>query len=492
MKSPLFETLNQCHNFIKEGQTDQAALILKTVNSAKIPRDLALESAKLCRRAGLFTKGLQILKPIVAADKYDLQNLQATPQEIGEYSILLFKAGCVNEALLRLSEIKSSQVEEAALYKGYAHIMQWDYNSAIAELNTYIGAVPDSFSKLVAKVNLAAALVNVSQIEDAKHQIQQNISESITYNNKRLLANSYELLAQVEANQNNYSEAREFLEKAWKILENDVSSDQLFVIKWKAILDGLQHSDVSRLQVARQEALFRGHWETFRDLDYYQLQIQFNPELFSKLYCGTPFKAYKQKLRNKFKIQDQLPEHCILGDSGPILDVSNSLILDGGKLSLPSPQVQLAFQNIWSDLYRVQSVGSLYEKTYKGQYYNPDSSPNRVHRIMGRVREWILQNHLPIEIEFLQSGFKAHLKGSIRLLISSSEDTLTDSSNTMLVKWSRIETQFKNNHSLSSYQVADFLNESQANSSRLLTWAVTNNILVKKGRGKATRYHRLD
>lgn len=490
MKSSLNETLNNCHSFIKEGKTDQAALILKTLNSAKIPRDLALETAKLCRRAGLFTKGLQVLKHIVATDKYDLQNTPATPKEIGEYSILLFKTGCINEALLRLGEIKSSQVEEASLYKGYAHIMQWDYNNAITELNKYIQAVPDSFSKLVAKVNLAAALVNVSHNEEAKQQIQQNISESITYNNKRLLANSYELLAQVEANQNNYSEAREFLEKAWKILENDVSSDQLFIIKWKAILDGLQHSDVSRLQVARQEALARGHWETFRDLDYYQLQIKFNPDLFSKLYCGTPFKAYKQKLRGKFKIQEQLPDHCIVGDSGPVLDVRSSLIVDGGQLSLPPPQVQLAFQNIWSDLYRAQSVGSLFEKTYQGQYYNPDSSPNRVHRIIGRVREWILQNHLPIEIEFLQSGFKAHLKGSIRLLISNSEDAPIDNSTSMLVKWNRIESQFKNNTSLSSYQVADLLNESQSNSSRLLTWAVTNNILVKKGRGKATRYLR--
>lgn len=490
MKLTLNESLQLCHNFIKEGKTYQASLILKSLNSVKVPRDLALETAKLCRRAGVFTKGLQVLKPIVAYDKYDLQNSPATPQEIGEYSILLFKSGCIKEALSRLGEIESSQVEEAALYKGYAHIMQWDYANAIDELNTYIQAVPDSFSKLVAKVNLAAALVNVSRNDDAKIQIQQNISESITYNNKRLLANSYELLAQIETNQNNYSAARESLEKAWKILENDVSSDQLFVIKWKAILDGMQHNDIAHLQIAREQALARGHWETFRDLDYYQLQIQFNPELFAKLYCGTPFKAYKKKLATNFKTHEHIPTNCLIGDGGPILDVNSSHLLNDGKLSLPAPQVQLAFQNLWSDLYRVQSVGSLYEKTYNGQHYNPDSSPNRVHRIVGRVREWITQNHLPIEIEFLQSGFKAHIKGPIRLLISNNEEASLDSNTSMLVKWNRLETQFKVNDSLNSHQVAHLLNESQSNSSRLLTWAVANNILVKKGRGKSTRYHR--
>lgn len=280
----------ELHNQIRAGQSAEAALSLQKLNSSQVPREMALEFASLCRRAGIFSQALRILRPVVLNEH---SNGHATPSEIGEYGISLFKSGCVFEALRWLDSIKDRDVGEADLYRGFAHMMEWDYKQAIGPLRNFIARSPDSFIKLVAKVNLSASLINTGELLEAEQLIRSNMNEAEKFNNLRLKANSLELLSQIAIKNKEYKKASAFLDKAWQILEADKSSDQLFVIKWKSILEGIESGNAEKLNLAREAARKQNHFETIRDLDFYELKIKYSDEVYNKLYCGTPFSTLR-------------------------------------------------------------------------------------------------------------------------------------------------------------------------------------------------------
>ena len=146
--------------------------------------------------------------------------------------------------------------------------------------------------------------------------------EAARFENKKLLANSHELLSQIYIQKGEFSLARRELDKSWDILKEEKSTDQLFVVKWMAIIEALEKKDPLPLTHAKNEALKRRHWESIRDLDFYHLKINFNLENYQRLYCGTPFAAYKEKLRKEFSHLTSIPQSCLLGDvSGKILDL---------------------------------------------------------------------------------------------------------------------------------------------------------------------------
>jgi tetratricopeptide (TPR) repeat protein len=476
------------HNFIRAGKTAEAAHALQKINSSQIPRENALEFARLSRRAGLFAQALRILKPVILSDLSSASEA-ATPAEIGEYSISLFKTGCVYEAMRWLDTIKSSEVGEAEMYLGFSHMMEWDYEKAVPPLKKFIAATPDSFIKLVAKVNLSAALVNTGETGEAETLIHLNIDEAEKFNNLRLKANSYELLSQIAIKDKNYKLAAQFLDSAWKILSLDSSIDQLFVVKWRAILNALQNNDVSDLNAARKAALEQSHFETLRDLDFYELKVKFSESIYGRLYCGTPFVAYRSKLLREFSAHNP-PQSYIFGEPGkPVLDIDSMAFESGESVLEITPQLQQTFKAVWSDLYRPRSVGSLFEKIFTGEYFDINSSPNRVHRLVARLRAWLKIHDVAVSVEFENGGFVGHLEQGIQLQIRP-QNSEGDSNRQpgFELKWNKAEALMNEIKEFSAEELADKLQQNHSSATRLLKWATENKRVYKKGSGRSSRY----
>jgi len=475
------------HNLIRAGQTDNAVQILQKINTSQIPREFALELAALARRAGIFSQALRILRPIVVTEAASAKS-NASPAEVGEYSFSLFKSGCVFEALRWLDSIRGEEVGEAELYRGYAHIMEWDYAKAVGPLKSFISKTPDSFTKLVAKVNLSAALINTENLKEAEELIHLNIEEAGQYNNLRLKANSYELLSQIAFKNLDYTKASAYLDKAWQILSIDNSMDQLFLIKWRAILDAAKSHDIGRLTAAREAARSRHHFETLRDLDFYALKVEFSNATFAKLFCGTPYPAYRERLNTEFSKQHDSklmwPE-CLIGEGNqPVLDVESMAVEN--RLLDPTPQLHQTFVAIWADLYRPRSVGSVFEKIFQGEYYDPNTSPNRVHRLMARLRAWLKSRDIPVQIDFENGGFVGHLQPGLQLRLSVGEAFHENRKDQL--KWNRAEVLLSGSSDFSAEDLAEKLAQNHSSATRLLKWAVANNKVIKKGAGRGSRY----
>lgn len=486
MKNEWQQLSIECHNLIRAGHTDEAVQMLQKINLSQVPREFALELGTLCRRAGALSQALRILRPIVLAGSSGL-SVSATPAEVGEYSISLFKSGCVYEALHWLDTIKGQEVGEADLYRGYAHIMEWDYHHAVKPLKNFIQQAPDSFTKLVAKVNLSAALINTNQLSIADELIQANIFEAEKYNNLRLKANSYELLSQIAFKRTNYEEASDYIEKAWQILSVDKSIDQLFLIKWQAILAAVKSNDITKLITAKNAAKERSHFETLRDLDFYELKIKFSQETFNKLYCGTPFVAYREKLKQEFGNQIDADRVFTLGE-GPstVLDIE-SMSIDDVPFTI-TPQLHHTFMAIWSDLYRPRSVGSLFEKIFQGEYFDINSSPNRVHRLVARLRTWLKIHDLPVTIDFEHGGFVGRIDGHLQLRLKAHDGEDESPKPGLELKWTRAELLLKDMAEFSAEELAEKIEQNHSSATRLLKWATANNKVIKKGAGRSCRY----
>jgi tetratricopeptide (TPR) repeat protein len=475
------------HNHVRAGHSAEASQLLQKINTSQVPRELALEFASLSRRAGVFNQALRILRPIILSDP-GVAGPSATPAEVGEYSISLFKTGCVFEALRWLDSIKGKEVGEADLYRGFAHIMEWDYPSAVQPLKNFISHTPDSFIKLVAKVNLSAALINTGEQAEAENLIQANLSEAEKFNNLRLMANSYELLSQIAIKNSRYDEASAFLDNAWKILSVDSSSDQLFIIKWRAILNAIKTKDVSKLMTAREAAKERNHFETLRDLDFYELKVRFSSDVYSRLFCGTPYEAYREKLLREFKNLAPEDPVCLLGSPGaPVLDV-DTMTVDYGEPPSITPQLLQTFRAVWADLYRPRSVGSLFEKIFAGEYFDINSSPNRVHRLVARLRAWLKIHDMPVSVEFENGGFAGHLEGPIQLQIKSRAHSQAFQNSGLELKWSRAEAQLASLPEFTAEELADKLRQNHSSATRLLKWATENKKVFKTGAGRNSRY----
>lgn len=477
------EFLSECHDKIRAGNADLVVKNLRQVNTSQIPRKHALAMAALCRRTELIQTGLRILRPIVNGPTQKKNDV--SDGEKGEYAVLLLKNGSIAEARRILKDLQNSSFQEAHLYLGFAAIMVWDYEKAVQHLKLFIEKAPDSFIKLVAKVNMSAALINTYEYEQAKKLISENMEEANKFENKKLLANCHELMSQVYTAEKQFEKARESLDVSWQILKQENSTDQLFVVKQKAIIDAISTGSTAPLLLAKQEAIKRRHWESVRDLDFHLLKLHFNSKDYNKLYCGTPHAAYRTKLTKQFSSLHALPENAFIGaDDAIVLDLNN-FQLSNGRISMPSPQIQRTFIALLNDVYRPQSLGALFEKVFPSDYFDADSSPNRIRQLINRTRQWIEENHLPVQIAYSRDGFKVEITGSLQIKLHLDVQNNFEAERT---KWFRLQKQMKPAGWFTVNDVCETQHESKSSAQRLLNWALKNNKITKSGSGPSTKY----
>src|SRR5207302_175208 len=55
-------------------------------------------------------------------------------------------------------------------------------------------------------------------------------------------------------------------------------------------------------------------------------------------------------------------------------------------------------QSLALDFYRPLQLAELHERLYPREYFNPFSSPDRVHQAARRLRRWLQENRIPLGI----------------------------------------------------------------------------------------------
>lgn len=443
--------------------------------------------ANLAWRCGIPDHGVRLLSPMARASTPG--NPLLTPGEQAEYAACLVRLRVVEEGLMRLNALAPETLPKVLLYRALGLVSQWRYEESLTPLRAYISLdeVPP-YQRLVARVNLLAALVAERKVEEAEEQFATLSSENRKANHALLLANSYELGAANLVMAGRWREAEKRLAIASEAVADKDSRDYNYIRKWKAILSLLRESGaekaVGELSEVRRLAQSQGDWESMRDIDRFLAVGQGSEEMFLYVYFGTPFECFREKLVKFFPKRVEIPEQYSrdFGGGDEVVDV---LTVDSEKSrALHATRVSFRLLQFFaSDFYVPFSLPQLHFGLFPGEFFNPLSSPNRLHQAVLRLRSSLEAEGIPLGIEEDEGRYRLFPKRPCSLMVSR-PGADRDPNAIFLLKlrqsWPQEEFTLK--------MASDYLGINLRTLSRLVSDAVQKGRLRNEGKGRASRY----
>lgn len=463
---------------IRQGSHGQAGEMLKQVLQEEIPRSSVAEAAALARRLSQPLEAIKVLRPFVRPS--DKKMIIATTAEKAEYAGALVRLGMISEAKKLLREIPADEYPRSYLFQAFALISHWDYQAAEGPLNKYIQhPKADPYEVLLAKVNLGFGYVY--QNKKSEKFIQDLLLETKNSENYFLYSNTLEMAADFYTQKKKWKKAQEFIQLSETLLKDSGTIDAYLVRKQKAILElkqkGFDSQTQKELLKVRQEALDRGHWESFRDCQYHLALAQKNLKEITKIYFGTPYNSYQKRIANHVHITDDFYVYGPEGKAGRDL-------YHIGQNWPDLPHRLLIF--LVKDFYRPRRTYEIFDELYPNEFFDPKSSPFKVHQILKRLRQYLRDDKIPIDIVEQEGFFKIRTK--IGLKISRLNEPLKD-----LKSKQDLETElkrFKKAGLFTVNQYASGLKIPRRSAQRSLQKLVAAGLLTKQGKAWQTKYHR--
>ncbi len=464
---------------------------LHDLNFGQIPREHVAPLAELAWRISEPLLTLKLLNKIIFPENEFEQD--ATDREKFIYATALANLGAVDEALELFSAIRSENEPELGLRKALAHFRTWNYRAARPLLQEFVqqpGLPP--YRHLIGQVNLAAALVTDCQFEVAKNLLSEIEATCEKNNYLLLLGNCFELQSQIYFFQKDYDTALGLLEKSLRLLEKQGGEFHLYAEKWKVICLAYQKRDAPSLEALRafrQKALQVAHAETVRECDLFESCLTQDENMFRKVILGTPFEFYRQRARALYgrNLSAQGQFHWQLGSNAENQTpfIFRPYDVQAGGESLHQKSLLLAlFEALTVDFYRSNHIGLLFQRIYKGEKFNPFSSPTRVLSLIKRLDHWFTEQKVPLRVQMRKSEFAliANENRSVQVLVQRAKSLSKQDGHI-----SRLRELFKG-RSFTSKLVAEKLEISKDSAQSLLLQAVQESLLVKRGTGRATTY----
>lgn len=475
---------------ITSGQVTEARHMLQAVEVTKVPRNKVCAVAQLAKRAGLSDLALKLIKPYVRSHN---KLIQPTPAECLDYATALVSVGGAEEAveLLSRKEVLAHD-PKAYLYLAFAWFARWDYRSALEPLQQYLSLTEmGSYQHAIGQVNYSAALINLEEYAEAEKILLKLIPEFQSQNYSILSGNCRELLAQIYFRLNKTGEARRLLEEALPLLGGKMP-DTLFVNKWLALIDLKNNPGSSEAQKKfeglRRQALEIHHWESVRDLDFHSAMISSKLDVLKRVYFGTPLQHYREQLLNKYpKVGQSGTLRCLGSETdGEVIDLEQ--LLKGEKpLFKPGSLNHNMFHLLLADFYRPIRVGTLFEKLYPGEYFDPDHSAQKVKMQISRLRKAL--KPLGIEItEMNGKGYRLTSQKGVRLKYNQPFDLNPEDKSQLHLEI--IQEHFQDR----PFTCTEFARQMGVNDRTALRWLtelIEQNQILKTGARKGVRYQRI-
>jgi hypothetical protein len=482
----LNEEIETINDFIRAGLGHRARRALRQVAGRKIPREKVREVANLARRANLLGLALRLLNPVVRPTGKALR--VATDAEKAEYAASLTYVGASEEALTILRGINPRTVPDALLFQAFALFSQWDYAGAIPLLNAYLQTPGlGAYALLVGKLNLLAALV-----DERRHVEAENVSKEILQETEGkgfdfVRGSAWELAAQHYLFQRQWEKTEECLRQAEAILQESESLERFYVTKWTAILhflrSGASPIALRRLEQVQEQARRLQHWETVRDCDRVIATSCQDSSLLTHVYFGTPYASLRRHLLDEYGQTVALPSSYVWQlDARRAADVTLDAFLGEGPKHRRLKSGQLLhrlLKTLTSDFYRPVRVASAHFQLYPDDYFNPVSSPARVHEAVRRLRHWFQNERMPLTIDELGGFYRLRALGPCAVRVQRE---------VVEPPWvARLRAQW-GEKSFSAPDAEKTLRMTGRSVRRLLKEGLERGFLTRQGNGPATRY----
>jgi hypothetical protein len=391
----LLTTIERIESLIVHGSIAEAqAELISLLRRARPERKLLAKLAGQCRRSYLPERAISLLHRVVRPTGKVRCLEPATAAEKSEYAAALLYVGACHEALKLLSEVDANDYPHAALYEGFAHTRLWDLEKA-ADAYARAAAHPgmSTLARLRAKVELAGCWIEFAEHQDKAVKL---LAELRTQTGPNLYRTIYKdvlmTTAQLYIHQGKPERVEEELVEFRSLNKEDGDPVyQLFARQWSAVA----RQDRKALSQVRTEFAALKRFEDARAGDIVMAMTTGDRTLLTHLYFGTPYAALRARIVERMGGQAPTPPQyewrpfAGRDEDATVLDLTE---LKEGDL------IARLLQSLAVDFYKAVQVAELHERLYPNEYFNPDSSPDRLHQVMRRLRRWISQQELPLEI----------------------------------------------------------------------------------------------
>ncbi|HEX4925669.1 MAG TPA: hypothetical protein VFV50_16360 [Bdellovibrionales bacterium] len=395
--------LDETDRDIRKGRLGAARQKLRSLDLKKLRRGIFARVANLARRAGLPHISVRLLNPIVRPKRIMIEPAGAT--EIAEYAAALIDAGAVDEGLQLLRALDSKKDPQILLYQAFGMFTRWDYAGAVPLLKAYINTTSNTYQALVGKVNLAASLVTLGHASEAKPLLRELLELTKAEGHLRLHGNCLELSAQMHFGRGEFAKAKAFLARASEALDQSGGLDEFFVNKWNTFLEmaerPVEPQDYKSLGSVKAIARRKHHWEGIRDCDFFLAKKLNDRALLTHLFYSTPHEGFKNRVR---AVLTNIPQEYIwnvkkqLKRPPAYFDLATATDSRSGAQLKPGQLLHRCMTILASDYYQPMRVATLFANLYPNEYYDPETSPFRVHQALERSRKWFLANGIPLAI----------------------------------------------------------------------------------------------
>lgn len=487
---PLASIFHTVDELIRQGRAHEAReRYLDAVKGGVLRAEVA-GAGSLALRLGLYETGIRLLHPIVRPPPRRVDD--ATVAERAEYAHLLIKLGAIDEGLGLLGALDEGDYPRVLAYKVSALVAQWDYAGSIPLLTRYVGLRDlDPYDRLVGKVNLAAALVYEGRKVRATALLRELLHETSLRGYQFALGRVMEISAQHFIAQRRWDEAEALLEQARRRLGETLTLESLYVRKFRALVDYLRAGDGSHsraLDDVRAESIRRRDWETARDCDRATALVTKDERLLAKLWFGTPYPSYREKLARAFGATGAaIPESYAWNPRGEgkpraTLDLLTGRV-DGKSIGLtPGSVRQRMLVALSSDFYRPLRIATLHAALYPGQFYHPERSPALLHDVYYRLRLIFDERRVPLAIEEADGFYRLTATKPCAVLVRAGHAVGQRHGEELAELRARFPRPFALHEALKAVPLA------RRTLSRVLQDAIARGELARTGKARAVRY----
>jgi tetratricopeptide (TPR) repeat protein len=485
--------IDELDAMIRAGELATVKGILEKIYYVKIPRAFIVKIANISRRVGYHRNALRLLNPLVRPRKPI--HPPASQDESVEYAIGLMRIGVVGEALKILRSVKDQNNPETLFNTALCLMTSWNYAEVIPILKKYLTSAKVSpYQMLVGKINLASAFVNDLKFDSAEEVLKEILSDANEKDHKLIVGYAHQTFAELEVNVGRFKQARKHLEKAQEYLRDSHYRYALYNEQWSAICSLLETkcsaASLKALNRVKQLAATKKVWEVIRDCELYQALITQDTDKLEKIYFGSPYPAFRDRVLRLYKKKLPLSEEFVWAPLQPpksekyILDVVEGVDRRSGAKLKKGQLLHQLLQILTSDFYRPFKVEALFSALFENEYYDFNRSAHKVYDLIGRLRTWLKENAVPMEIvNISRTEFRIEFLEPYLLRIKpfhgvrSSDDVFVE--------------KLKNSFSDKSFSCRDVMlvtGMSRATCKRYLREAVNKSELTASGEGQFRRY----
>jgi tetratricopeptide (TPR) repeat protein len=418
MASPEIPVLKHVEELIQQGEFRLAREALLRFRRRNLEARERVYYCSLLRRSGLSLEAIKVLHPWVYPKSRS--TYLATAEERLEYASCLVRLEVLSEAERILLSLDHEQHPVAWLRLGLLHTVRWDYETANRCFERYIEhSRAEPYDRLIAQVNLLQGYTYLEKVNDAKRLADELFTALDPTQHKLLLAAVFELRAEVARLEEKFDAAFGFIQKGHTLLDDVQTIDGFLIRKQKAVIEAYFMRSTKPLEQVRKEARERKAYESLRDLDFHTAILSRNSLLLNAVYWRTQSPSYKQRVflaaeRGGLKLNTESFRQGP-ANKGACFDLQAQALTGTHAHLKPNSALARLFKALVSEGYKPAKLFDLFAAVYGDEIFFPESSPDKMHQLIKRLREFLIEARLPAEITCQGSQYRMVLGGKLNL-----------------------------------------------------------------------------